>query len=248
MQNPIAVAIEPSAPSLENQEVTKHITMALDWRDKVVFYNGQIVPIGAATFIKCDVFDEDQLMNSFQAVLEEQGYIDVVVNYAFLMNDSKEAYRKMINVNFTSLVNSTLKSIELMSKENGRRGGTVINIASIIALFQSHLLPIYSATKSAILMFSNCIGRQEYYSRTGVRVITVALGAYDTPILHPDNLKSFDKHVEAIIYYRVESAAQGMVDVFKLAETGSTWIVVNDRPAKDITTTIKEAYELMSIH
>ncbi|KOB71661.1 putative alcohol dehydrogenase [Operophtera brumata] len=173
------------------------IAMAQDWKDKVVFYNGQIVPKGAATvkilleegikhvaildvneeagkslqdelnekygdnrvkFIKCDVFDEDQLMNSFHAVLEEQGYIDVVVNYAFLMNDSKETYKKMINLNF----------VKFMSKENGGSGGTIINFTSILTLFQSELLPIYSATKSAISMFSNCIGVSKYSSKLPV--------------------------------------------------------------------------------
>lgn len=52
----------------------------------------------------------------------------------------------------------TLKAIELMRKDEGGKGGTVINVSSIAALHQAHYIPIYFATKSAVMQFSNCIG------------------------------------------------------------------------------------------
>lgn len=58
----------------------------------------------------------------------------------------------------TAVITSTLKAIDIMRKDKGGNGGTVINISSIAGLSQSHFLPIYFATKSAVIQFSNCIG------------------------------------------------------------------------------------------
>lgn len=58
----------------------------------------------------------------------------------------------------TALIRSSFKAFELMRKDHGGRGGTIINISSIVGLFQAHLLPVYTATKSAVLQFSNCLG------------------------------------------------------------------------------------------
>lgn len=45
-----------------------------------------------------------------------------------------------------------------MRKDDGGKGGTVINIASIAGLCQMSVMPIYWATKAAVIQFSNCIG------------------------------------------------------------------------------------------
>ncbi|KOB64250.1 putative alcohol dehydrogenase, partial [Operophtera brumata] len=101
--------------------------MAYEWKDKIVLITGAATAIGAAVhvavldinekagvslqdelnakygkkvkFYKCDVSDEEQLLGIFKAVVDEQGYLDVVVNNAGIMNDSLKTYRKMIEVN-----------------------------------------------------------------------------------------------------------------------------------------------------
>lgn len=57
---------------------------------------------GKAKFFKCDVTDDDQLFNGFNVTLSEQGYIDVVINNAGFMNDSKRLYKKEIELNVVS--------------------------------------------------------------------------------------------------------------------------------------------------
>ncbi|XP_026317309.1 dehydrogenase/reductase SDR family member 11-like [Hyposmocoma kahamanoa] len=43
-----------------------------------------------------------------------------------------------------------------------------------------------------------------------------------------------------------ESAAQGVIDAYKLGESGSTWLVNAGEPAADITSAVTRAYEIMS--
>ncbi|CAH0718857.1 unnamed protein product, partial [Brenthis ino] len=205
-------------------------------------------------FFKCDVTDEDCLMGVYDAVLSDQGYIDVVINNAGIMNDSKEKYKKEIEINVTALVTSTLKAIDIMSKEKGGKGGVVLNMSSIAALFQDPLLPIYYATKSAVLQFSNCIGLPEYYDRTGVRVLTICFGATDTSLLSEAKLGNFDKEIEKNMMnivrshpsQKVESAALGVIGSIKHGESGSTWLSIADKPVRDVTEVVKKAYSILS--
>jgi NAD(P)-dependent dehydrogenase (short-subunit alcohol dehydrogenase family) len=53
-------------------------------------------------FYKCDV-TTDELTASFDEVLKQQGYIDVVVNCAGIMND--KIYAKSIAINVVSILN-----------------------------------------------------------------------------------------------------------------------------------------------
>lgn len=53
---------------------------------------------------------------------------------------------------------STLKSMEVMGVDKGGVGGTVLNISSLLALSLGSRLPVYAATKTAILQYSVSMG------------------------------------------------------------------------------------------
>ncbi|XP_063359696.1 15-hydroxyprostaglandin dehydrogenase [NAD(+)]-like [Cydia amplana] len=210
---------------------------------------------GKTKFHRCDVTNDGQLFAAFDTLVKEQGNIDVVINNAGIMNDASNAYRKEIEINVTALVTSTLKALELMRVDGGGKGGTVINISSIAGLAQSHLLPIYFATKSAVLQFSNCIGKEEYFAKTGVRVVTVCFGATATELVKPTKVGSLDKNVtpefvsgvfEAKLYIqKIESAAAGVVSAYKQGASGSTWLATRDMPVRDITDNVTRAYQVL---
>lgn len=63
------------------------------------------------------------------------------------------------NHNFqTATVSSTLKALEVMGVDSGGGGGTVINMSSLLALNIGTHLPVYAATKTAVLQFSISMG------------------------------------------------------------------------------------------
>ncbi|XP_068629555.1 15-hydroxyprostaglandin dehydrogenase [NAD(+)]-like isoform X1 [Battus philenor] len=204
-------------------------------------------------FIECDVGDDEQLFGAYNSVIADNGYIDVVINNAGVGEQNNDNYKNIININIRALITSTIKGLEHMRVDRGGKGGTIINVSSTAALCQlSPSYFVYFATKSAVQQFSNCIGMQNYYSRTGVRVVTVCLGSTDTEIL--GLMKSFDPEAEdeirrIVSIYPVqslESAARGLLTAFELGESGDTWLVNNDKPARNITEKIKKAYEIMS--
>ncbi|KAI5638524.1 short chain dehydrogenase domain-containing protein [Phthorimaea operculella] len=201
-------------------------------------------------FHKCDVTTKD-LEDGYDAVLKEFGYIDCVVNNAGIMNDGPNSFVKEIDVNVTALIRSSMKAYNLMRKDHGGKGGTIINISSIAGLFLCKVLPIYAATKSAVLQFTNCMGMEPYYSRSGVRFLTICFGATDTSLLtkyatidkETDEDKIFDKILDELPIQKPESAIKGLVEAFKRGESASTWLISADKPAVDITNNVhKDSY------
>ncbi|XP_073944310.1 15-hydroxyprostaglandin dehydrogenase [NAD(+)]-like [Choristoneura fumiferana] len=212
---------------------------------------------GKAQFYRVDVTNDEQLFAAFYATAESQGGLDLVINNAGIMNDAPHIYKKEIAINVTALITSTLKALELMRKDDGGKGGTVINIASIAGLCQMSIMPIYWATKSAVIQFSNCIGKEDYYEKTGVRVVTVCYGATATALIASENLGSLDtnldgENVASIIkdhdIQRAESAAKGVIDAYKMGASGSTWVASRDQPAVDITDNVNRAYDILGEH
>ncbi|XP_026329764.1 15-hydroxyprostaglandin dehydrogenase [NAD(+)]-like [Hyposmocoma kahamanoa] len=199
-----------------------------------------------AKFIKCDISDENQLEVAFRQVLDKYRKLDVVINNAAILGVDK-LFKKMIDINFTATVSCTIKALEIMSEETGGCGGTVLNLSSMLALKHHSHLPVYSATKAAVLQFSNSLGTEEYYSKTKVRVMTVCLGPTDTAILQRQNLENFDKDCTSLasrvpVRQSVESAAKGIIEVIKYGTAGSAWVVVDEKPPKDISKNLKDAF------
>lgn len=55
------------------------------------------------------------------------------------------------------MVNSTMIGIDLLRKDKGMRGGSIVNIASITALGSHFWLPVYAGTKHAVLGFTRSL-------------------------------------------------------------------------------------------
>ncbi|XP_047988190.1 15-hydroxyprostaglandin dehydrogenase [NAD(+)]-like [Leguminivora glycinivorella] len=208
------------------------------------------------TFHFCDVTDEEVFLGIMAEVKNKHGHVDLLINNAAIMNDSWQTYKKEISLNVMALVTNSLRALEMMRLDEGGNGGTIINISSVVALCQQPTLPVYWATKSAVLQFSNCLGMEEHYSRSGVRVITVCLGVTDTGLLKPQKTGRFDKYFDAqyeelfpvMKLQKMESAAKGIIEAYKHGVSGSTWLATRDEPVKDITADIRKAYDILAVH
>lgn len=64
----------------------------------------------------------------------------------------------------TALITNTIKAMDVMRKDEGGNGGVIMNISSVAAFFQDSAYPIYFATKSAVLQFSNCVGVSNFHT------------------------------------------------------------------------------------
>ncbi|CAG9783574.1 unnamed protein product [Diatraea saccharalis] len=205
-----------------------------------------------AKFIKCDISNESEFADAYKQVFNKYRRIDVVINNAVVLSADDSDYKRIVDVNLTATISSTLKALDYMGIDKGGIGGTVVNVSSLLALTPKPHLPVYASTKIAVLQFSNSIGAELFYSKSKVRVLTVCFGPTDTAILQKPSISNFDKHFtqslasRAPVRQRVKSAAYGMLQVINNGVSGSTWMIANDKSPVDISENISGGFNVMS--
>ncbi|KAF9812649.1 hypothetical protein SFRURICE_018079 [Spodoptera frugiperda] len=203
-------------------------------------------------FVKCDVSKEEDIVSAWDSVLAQFKQIDVIVNNAGIMVDAPSVWRTASDVNWQGLVSFTLKGVSHMRKDEGGAGGTILNIASTLAITKMPFLPVYCGSKMAVLHFSQCLAMDPFYENTGIRVMTMCLGCTDTPLI--DNLqtrpwdpKLVDDFVTNItnsfIRQKRESAISALIKMLTTGNPGSIWLTLDNKPARDITSVIDNAYK-----
>lgn len=78
--------------------------------------------------------------------------IDLLINGAGLLDERQIA--KTVEVNFTGTVNTTTAIMKFWDKRLGGPGGVVANLCSASAFNPIYQLPVYSASKAAVLSFT----------------------------------------------------------------------------------------------
>jgi short-subunit dehydrogenase len=131
--------------------------------------------------IRMDVTDEDGVRAAFDSIFGTFGNIDILINNAgfgwfeTVAEASPDSFRRMMDVNYFGLVRCTQLVLPHML---ARRSGHIVNVASIAGKMGTAKSAGYSATKHAVLGFTNAL-RQELYG-TGVYVTAVNPGPVET--------------------------------------------------------------------
>ena len=132
-----------------------------------------------------DVTDLAQFKSIVKEAEAQYGPIDGMLNIAGAMllgdvatQDPKE-WQTMLDVNVTGVLNGMQAVLENM---RSRRQGTIINMSSIAGIkpFPNHAA--YTATKFAVHGMTDNV--REEMSPYNVRVMTVAPGAVETPLIN----------------------------------------------------------------
>src|SRR6266542_1691756 len=145
-------------------------------------------------FVRTDVTDEQSVQAAVDAALREFGKLNGAVNCAgiglaerTLGRDGAHALDKfvrVINVNLIGTFNVIrLAAKAIASAEPNAAGerGVIINTASVAAFEGQIGQAAYSASKGGIVGMTLPIARD--LARDGIRVVTIAPGIFDTPLL-----------------------------------------------------------------
>ena len=147
-----------------------------------------------ASFFKCDVADEAQVVAAFAAAAEALGGINLLVNCAGIVGNGKLLgregpmaagfFEKVVRVNLigTFLCDKTAAAIMQHNAPNeGGERGLIIHTASVAA-FEGQIGQVaYSATKAGIAGMTLPIARE--LARFGIRCVAIAPGIFMTPML-----------------------------------------------------------------
>jgi len=152
---------------------------------------------GKSSFYQMDVTDNEQVKQTVEAVIAKYGKIDILLNNAgygqfeYFMSMPVENFEQMMDTNYMGVVRCTKAVIPHMLKQGS---GHIVNIASLAGKIGTAKSTSYTATKHAVLGFTNSL-RMEL-SEQGIQVSAVNPGPIDTPFFsQADPSGSYVKNV-----------------------------------------------------
>lgn len=140
-----------------------------------------------AFFAKVDVTSAESVQALYRATSARYGGIDVLYNNAGIMPDDDASILDTEPTAWQRVQDVNLKGVYLCCKYGipyllERGGGSVINVASFVALMGAATSQIsYSASKGAVLSMSRELAVE--FARRGVRVNALCPGPVETPLL-----------------------------------------------------------------
>ena len=148
----------------------------------------------SARFVRADVTSEEQVQAAIDVATKDYGHIDGLVNAAGIPAAERvlpregvqplDHFARVIQVNLVGTFNVIRLAAAAMAanppSEAGERG-VIVNTASVAAFDGQIGQAAYSASKGGIVALTLPIARE--FARIGVRVMTIAPGTFDTPLL-----------------------------------------------------------------
>jgi NAD(P)-dependent dehydrogenase (short-subunit alcohol dehydrogenase family) len=148
----------------------------------------------AARFARCDVTDEASMQGAVDACVKEFGAIHGLVNCAGVAPGERvvgrngphalASFERAVKINLVGTFNAIRLAAAKMTTQpafpNGERG-VIVNTSSV-ASFEGQIgQAAYSASKAGVNGMTLPIARE--LAKFGIRVVTIAPGIFDTPML-----------------------------------------------------------------
>ena len=133
---------------------------------------------GTATFVKCDVGDDESVAAAFKSIPA----LDILINNAAISSigtvetNSSEEWAKAFDVNVIGMARTSRNALPLLRKS---KNAAIVNTCSVAATTGIPNRALYSATKGAVLSLTMAMATD--HLKDGVRVNCVNPGTADTP-------------------------------------------------------------------
>lgn len=181
-------------------------------KERVLFFGGNVT--------------KPEYEETFKKAVKALGGLDILVNNAGIVDDLN--VEGTFAVNSIALIRGSLYSLNYMSKHKGGKGGTIINIASSTGLQYTSCLPVYSASKYAVIGFSQAL--KDHYKTTNVRVLTICPFLTKTPIGETAQFLDFVNMQWHNIIENKDSqspvdVARAVIKIIQKGENGALWSI-----------------------
>jgi NAD(P)-dependent dehydrogenase (short-subunit alcohol dehydrogenase family) len=141
---------------------------------------------GTVVGVEGDVTDQARVEEAFGAVVERFGRLDFLINNAGIRHHAPfedfplEAWRRTIDVNLTGAFVCSQVAVRHMLP---RRGGAIVNLASIAGRLALTQRAAYNASKAGIVALTRSISAD--LADRGIRCNAIAPGVIETPLSAP---------------------------------------------------------------
>jgi NAD(P)-dependent dehydrogenase (short-subunit alcohol dehydrogenase family) len=167
---------------------------------------------GEASFVKCDVTKEADIVQLFRGVQEKHGKLDILVNNAGVAGPAKqvvdlswEEWRSTLAANIDSVFLCCKHALKIMLRQ---RWGVIINMASVSGKRPMPLRSSYTTSKMAVIGFTRTLAAE--VGPSGIRVNAICPGSVSgerQDIVFKGIMASTGKSYEEVRAMKTESAA-----------------------------------------
>jgi NAD(P)-dependent dehydrogenase (short-subunit alcohol dehydrogenase family) len=157
---------------------------------------------GTAHAVECDLTDHDEVASTVEAIREETGGIDVLVNNAGMVDArarvedfEDDIWERDISVNLTGTYNVTREVFPAMCD---RGWGRIINMSSMAGWQGGFGQLSYSATKAALIGFGKTLALEGAQSGVTSNIVAPSIVVGALADLPPEQLDEVDEHFARI--------------------------------------------------
>ena len=139
---------------------------------------------GRAIAVPLDVTDPESIAAAFARATQAVGAPDIVINNAGIAQTrpalelTEDDWRQVMNTNLDGAWRVAQAAAKAMT--GARKGGSIVNIASILGLRVASSLLAYTAAKAALIQATQALALE--WARYGIRVNAIAPGYVETEI------------------------------------------------------------------
>jgi NAD(P)-dependent dehydrogenase (short-subunit alcohol dehydrogenase family) len=119
---------------------------------------------GSAEALACHVGNMEDITDTFAAIKENHGRLDILVNnaatnpyFGHILDTDLAAYNKTVEVNVRGYFFMSVEAGRMMREQGG---GVIVNTASVNALRPGPMQGIYSITKAAVVSMTKAFARE----------------------------------------------------------------------------------------
>jgi len=139
-----------------------------------------------ADAIAVDMAQEGGAAAAVAAAVQKFGSLDIVVNNAGTnirkapQDYSLEEWHKVLNINLTSMFLCCQAAYPHLRAQNGKKGGKIINIGSMMSIFGASFAAPYGASKGAVVQLTKSLAAA--WAPDNIQVNAVLPGWIDTDL------------------------------------------------------------------
>jgi len=166
----------------EGAKVVVNYSSSKEGADRVV--NAIKQKGGDAIAVQADVSSQKDVQRLFSETQKAFGKLDILINNAGVYNAAPleeitpEHFHKMFDLNVLGLLLATQEAV----KSFGKKGGSIVNISSVVSVSASPEFSVYSATKGAVDALTRALASE--LGPRKIRINTINPGLVETEGTH----------------------------------------------------------------
>ena len=148
-----------------------------------------------------DLAKKKESKNGLKKVIEQYGIPDVFVHCAGIVTlkptskESEKEFYQVMEINFLSFK----RILDVIMPFMEKKGGVIVPVSSVAGFVSAPLLGSYSASKAALISYSEVVQKELSLRNSNVSLCLVCPGFIDTPLIRVGDEGGFPEYLKPLL-------------------------------------------------